>query len=87
MTREDVLELARFAAHLVRASVIEPTIGDGPGEIAFDDIPLEDRVFIFQWACRALKDAGGEDAAGAAHADKEDHSSPSADGLERFRAE
>ena len=77
MTREDVLELARFAAQLVKASVIEPTIGEGPDEIALDDIPIEDRAFIFEWACRAL---------GATELAQEERSSPSADGLERFCA-
>lgn len=80
MTREDVLDLARFAAHIVRASVVRPAIGDGPGEIALDEIPLEDRAFIFEWACRAADTAGAIPA-------KEDAASPSVDGLERFRAQ
>jgi hypothetical protein len=75
MTREDVLELARFAAQLVRASVVQPAIGDGPDDIPFDDIPVEDRAFIFQWACRALS---GENST------QEGLPSPSTDGLERF---
>lgn len=75
LSREDVLELARFAAQLVKASVVRPAIGDGPDEIPFDDIPVEDRTFIFQWACRTLS---GEKST------KEDLSSPSVDGLERF---
>lgn len=78
LTRDDVLELARFAAQLVKASVVEPAIGDGAGEIPFDDIPVEDRAFIFQWACRALS---------APNSNQEDLSSPSRserDGLERF---
>jgi hypothetical protein len=75
VTREDVLELARFAAQLVRASVVQPAIGDGEDEIPFDDIPVEDRAFIFQWACRALS---------GANSTQEDLPSPSADGLERF---
>ena len=76
LSRQDVLELARFAAELVRASVVDPAIGEGPEEIRLDDIPIEDRAFIFEWACRALRDSGT----------KEDPSSPSADGLERFCA-
>lgn len=75
LTREDVLELARFAAQLVKASVVEPALGDGAGEIPFDDIPVEDRAFIFQWACRALS---------GPNSNQEDLSSPSPDGLERF---
>jgi len=75
MTRDDVLELARFAAQMVKASVVEPAIGDGVGEIPFDDIPVEDRAFIFQWACRALS---------GPNSTQEDLSSPSVDGLERF---
>ena len=76
LSRQDVLELASFAAEMVRASVVEPAIGEGPEEIHLDDIPIEDRAFIFEWACRALRDSGT----------KEDPSNPSADGLERFRA-
>jgi len=100
LSREDVLELARFAAQLVEASVIEPAIGEGPDEIALDDIPIEDRAFIFEWACRAL---GGVPSANPARgtgaspvavpgqdgratsAVNEERSSPS-DGLERFCA-
>jgi hypothetical protein len=76
LSRQDVLELARFAAELVRSSVVEPAIGEGAEEIRFDDIPVEDRAFIFEWACRTLREAGS----------KEDPSSPSTDGLERFCA-
>jgi len=75
MTRDDVLELARFAAQLVKASVVEPAIGDAADEIPLDDIPVEDRAFIFQWACRALS---------GPNSTQEDLSSPSSDGLERF---
>ncbi len=75
LTRDDVLELARFAAQLVKASVVEPAIGDSAGEIPFDDIPIEDRAFIFQWACRALS---------GPNSTQEGLSSPSSDGLERF---
>ena len=81
MTREDVLELARFACELVKASVVRPAIGDGPEEIRFEEIPVEDRAFIFQWACRALDGSSGDGVSG-----KEGLSSPSVDGLERFRA-
>ena len=58
LSREAVVELARFAADLVRASVVEPAVGEGPGEIRFEDIPIEDRTFIFEWACRALRESG-----------------------------
>ncbi len=63
MTREEILELAAFARQLVKASVIKPAIGDAPGEMALDDIPVEDRAYIFEWACRALGgSASGETA-------------------------
>lgn len=54
ISREEILELARFATHLVAASIVEPPLGDGPGEILLEEIPVEDRAFIFEWACRAL---------------------------------
>ena len=54
ISREEIIELARFATHLVAASIVEPPIGDGPGEIRLEEIPVEDRAFIFEWACRAL---------------------------------
>jgi hypothetical protein len=76
LSRQDVLELARFASELVRASVVDPAIGEGPEEIRIDDIPIEDRTFIFEWACRTLRESGS----------KEDPSNPSTDGLERFCA-
>jgi hypothetical protein len=76
LSREDVLEFARFAADLVRASIVEPAIGEGPDEIRFDDIPIKDRAFIFEWACRALREPGTE----------EDPSSSPAGELERFCA-
>lgn len=78
--REDVLEFARFATDLVRASVVEPAIGDGPDEIRFDDIPIEDRTFIFEWACRALRGPGATSA-------KEEASSSPVGELERFCAQ
>lgn len=77
LTREDLLELARFAAELVRASVVEPPIGEAEGEIPLEEVPLEDRAFIFEWACRALAPAEGISAG------REDLSSRA---LERFRA-
>ena len=100
MTREDVLELARFAAQLVRASVVRPAIGEGPDDIALDDIPIEDRTFIFEWACRALGSAPNvansarstgvppvADSDGRASCGAEEAlSGPSSDGLERFCA-
>jgi hypothetical protein len=87
ISREEILDLARFATHLVRASVVEPAIGDGPGEIGLEEIPVKDRAFIFEWACRALGQTkvnppGRETAGGS-----EEVSGPSADGLERFRQE
>jgi hypothetical protein len=80
ISREEILELARFATQLVRASVVEPAIGDGPGEIGLDEIPVKDRAFIFEWACRALARAETNPSA-------EEVSGPSTDGLERFREE
>ncbi len=60
MTGEEIVELAEFARRLIRASVIEPAIGDGPNEIPMGEIPPDDCAFIFEWACRALSenDAG-----------------------------
>lgn len=86
LSRDEILDLATFAARLVAASVVDPPIGDGPDEIALDEIPIRDRAFIFEWACRALngseEDATPE-AAGAAHSAKEDLSSAK---LEGFRS-
>ncbi|HET9179019.1 MAG TPA: hypothetical protein VFQ24_11740 [Terriglobia bacterium] len=86
LTREEILDLAAFAARLVEASVVDPPIGDGPDEIALDDIPIRDRAFIFEWACRALDGNanGPADEAGnsVAHSAKE---GPSSASLERFR--
>jgi hypothetical protein len=58
ISREEILELARFATQLVKATILEPRIGEGPGEIAIEEIPVQDRAFIFEWACRAWSDAG-----------------------------
>jgi hypothetical protein len=81
LSREEVLELARFAVQLIRASVLEPAIGEGPGEMRMEEIPVEDRVFIFEWACRALsRPAGGE----ASPSSEEDLASEK---LARFREE
>lgn len=86
LTREEIIDLAAFAARLVEASVVDPRIGDGPDEIALEDIPVRDRAFIFEWACRALSgdDLGdsAETAHRAAHSAKEEPSSAS---LEKFR--
>ena len=60
LTREEILDLAGFAARLVVASVVDPPIGDGPDEIPLDEIPIRDRAFIFEWACRALDGNGAE---------------------------
>ena len=54
MSREEILELATFARRLVESSVVEPPIGNGPGEMPIDEIPIRDRAFIFEWACRSL---------------------------------
>ncbi|HEV2349015.1 MAG TPA: hypothetical protein VG028_04115 [Terriglobia bacterium] len=59
MTREEILDLAGFARQLVKASVVKPAIGNAPGEIALDDIPVKDRAYIFEWACRALRQEAG----------------------------
>ena len=87
LTRDEIVDLAAFAARLVEASVVDPPIGEGPDEIALDDIPIRDRAFIFEWACRALSGEDMRDSAdGAAntvaHSTKEEPSSAS---LERFR--
>lgn len=55
ITRDEILDLAAFARQLVKASVVKPAVGDGPDEIALDDIPVKDRAYIFEWACRALR--------------------------------
>lgn len=89
ISREEILDLARFATQLVESSIVEPAIGEAPGEIALDEIPIEDRAFIFEWACRALGqgEAGsagpGKKADGAQSSTKEDLSSAK---LERFRS-
>ncbi len=89
ISREDILELARFAAQLVTASIVDPPVGEGPDEIRLEEIPAKDRAYIFQWACRALGqgEATGQDATSAAslannHLGEEGLSSAS---LERFR--
>lgn len=81
MTREEILELAQFAEQMVKAAVVEPCIGNGPGEIAVEDIPIQDRAFIFEWACRAWNsDLPGED-----NSSQEGRSIP-LHGIERFRS-
>jgi hypothetical protein len=52
ISRDEILDLARFAIQLVKATVVEPRIGEGPGEISLEEIPIQDRAFIFEWACR-----------------------------------
>lgn len=89
MTREEVLELAHFAAQLVRASVVTPAIGDGPDDIRLDDIPVEDRAFIFEWACRAMngmKTNSAEEGSSSQSGDGR-AARPSPDELERFCAQ
>jgi len=87
LSREEILDLASFAARLVAASVVDPPIGDGPDEIALDEIPIRDRAFIFEWACRALsgseEESAPEGASAAVHSTKEDLSSAK---LEGFRS-
>ncbi len=85
MTREEILELARFAEQLVKASVIEPHVGDGPGEIALDEIPVRDRAFIFEWACRAWNPEPAADAAPGKNSNQEGRPIPLS-GIERFRS-
>lgn len=85
LTREEIVDLANFAARLVEASVVDPPIGDGPDEILLEDIPIRDRAFIFEWACRALDGnvattANGPAGAATRHA-KEEHSSASLEGF------
>ncbi len=82
ISREEILDLARFATELVKASVVEPAIGDGAEEISLDDIPIEDRAFIFEWACRALGHTAAEGREGTRNSTREELSSAS---LERFR--
>jgi hypothetical protein len=70
ISREDILELARFATQLVKASIVDPPVGDGPDEIRLEEVPTKDRAYIFQWACRALGQAGAgtqDSPSGAAH--------------------
>jgi hypothetical protein len=81
-TREEILELARFAEQLVEAAILEPRIGDGPGEITLEEIPVQDRAFIFEWACRAWRAQG----AGEGDSNKEGRPIPLR-GIERFRSE
>jgi hypothetical protein len=73
LSREEILELARFATQLVLASVVKPHIGNGPGEIPLEEIPIEDRAFIFEWACRSL----GQSAGNSPSTNPGDGSSPS----------
>lgn len=77
VSREEVLDLASFATRLVKATVVSPPIGEGPEEIPLEEIPIKDRAFIFEWACRALSQAGSGST-------QEDLSSAK---LERFRQE
>ena len=91
LSREEILELARFATQLVMASVVKPCIGNDPGEIPLEEIPIEDRTFIFEWACRSMGQStqgasgptnpGGATCSGRSNFEKEDLSSVQ---LERF---
>jgi hypothetical protein len=82
MTREEILELARFAEQLVKATILEPRIGDEPGQIALEEIPVQDRAFIFEWACRSWSAEGD----GENRSPKEGRPIPQ-HGIERFRSE
>jgi hypothetical protein len=90
ISREEILELARFATHLVKASVVRPPIGEGPDEISLDDIPVEDRGYILAWACRALSQPAAEPQRAGSGVPRPVPSSTqedlSSDKLERFRA-
>ena len=81
LTRDEIIDLANFAARLVVASVVDPPIGDGPDELPLDEIPLQDRAFIFEWACRGLSGAGAAETAKGRNSTEEELSS---DKLERF---
>jgi len=86
LTREEILDLAGFAARLVEASVVDPPIGDGPGEISLDEIPIQDRAFIFEWACRAMSGnevggPAGNAAVNAANSAREEISSARLEGF------
>jgi len=87
LTREEITDLAAFAARLVEASVVDPPIGEGPDEIALDDIPIRDRAFIFEWACRALDgdDVGGSAGEASNGVPRSTKEGPSSASLERFR--
>ena len=84
ISRQEILDLARFAAQLVKTSIIEPPIGEGPGEIALEEIPIEDRAFIFEWACRALSETEARSPAGASPSTQEDLAIPPS-GIASFR--
>ena len=96
ISREEILELAGFATQIIRAAVVEPRIGEEPGEIALEEIPMQDRVFIFEWACRAFDEEpqphGAAEGSDNAHADSradgkflsEEGQSIPRNGIERF---
>ena len=85
LSREEILDLARFAARLVIASVVDPPIGDGPDELALDEIPLRDRAYIFEWACRGLSGTNGNGATSESSANNPTEEELSSDKLEGFR--
>jgi hypothetical protein len=87
ISREEILDLAGFAAQLVKASVVRPAIGEGSDEITLDDIPIADRAFIFEWACRALSRPAAATAPGGDPASSSVREEASSDKLERFRAQ
>jgi hypothetical protein len=85
LTREEIIDLAKFAARLVIASVVDPPIGDGPDELPLDEIPLRDRAFIFEWACRGLSGTNGNGATSESSANHSTEEELSSDKLEGFR--
>ena len=84
LNAQRIIDLAGFATRLVVASVVDPPIGDGPDELPLEDIPLRDRAFIFEWACRGLSgaaDAGAGPGGPAKTSPKEDLSSGKLEGF------
>lgn len=87
LTREEVIDLAKFAARLVISSVVDPPIGDGPDELPLEEIPLRDRAYIFEWACRGLSGTGGSIEAPVGPAKNPTREELSSEKLEGFRPE
>jgi hypothetical protein len=87
LTREEIIDLAKFAARLVVASVVDPPIGDGPDELPLEEIPLRDRAYIFEWACRGLGGTNGNGSAPERPAKQSAEEELSSVKLEGFRPE